>query len=134
MFTSGYANTENVFYCLFGNRTSSDSVYNHSLDRQFRLPLRGHPVLLITRMITDRIRLHSVLLPYKSIENAVYCLNGYCHSNLAVFYFINGWKMKLGACFKSNTIPCKSERECQINFLRESYHINISGIFGIHRG
>ena len=27
------------------------------------LPLRGRPILLITRMITDRIGLHSVLLP-----------------------------------------------------------------------
>ena len=27
------------------------------------LPLRGHPILLITRMITDRIGHHSVLLP-----------------------------------------------------------------------
>ena len=27
------------------------------------LPLRGRPILLIIRMITDRIGLHSVLLP-----------------------------------------------------------------------
>jgi len=27
------------------------------------LPLRGRPILLITRVITDRIGLHSVLLP-----------------------------------------------------------------------
>ena len=27
------------------------------------LPLRGRPILLITRMIRDRIGLHSVLLP-----------------------------------------------------------------------
>ena len=31
--------------------------------KQFRLPLRGRLMLLITRMITDRIGLHSVLLP-----------------------------------------------------------------------
>ena len=30
---------------------------------QFGLPLRGRPILLITRMITDRIGLHLVLLP-----------------------------------------------------------------------
>ena len=30
---------------------------------QIGLPLRGRPILLITRMITDRIGLHSVLLP-----------------------------------------------------------------------
>ena len=31
--------------------------------KQIGLLLRGRPILLITRMITDRIRLHSVLLP-----------------------------------------------------------------------
>ena len=31
--------------------------------KQFGLSLRGRPILLITRMITDRIGLHSVLLP-----------------------------------------------------------------------
>ena len=31
--------------------------------KQIGLPLHGRPILLITRMITDRIGLHSVLLP-----------------------------------------------------------------------
>ena len=31
--------------------------------KQIGLPLRGRPILLITRMIADRIGLHSVLLP-----------------------------------------------------------------------
>ena len=31
--------------------------------KQIELPLRGRPILLITRMITDQIGLHSVLLP-----------------------------------------------------------------------
>ena len=31
--------------------------------KQIGLPLRGRPILLITPMITDRIGLHSVLLP-----------------------------------------------------------------------
>ena len=31
--------------------------------KQIGLPLRGRPILLITRMITDRIGLHSVLFP-----------------------------------------------------------------------
>ena len=31
--------------------------------KQIALPLRGRPILLITRMITDRIGLRSVLLP-----------------------------------------------------------------------
>jgi len=42
---------------------SSNSVCNHTRDEQIGLPLRGRPILLITRMITDRIGLHSVLLP-----------------------------------------------------------------------
>ena len=31
--------------------------------KQIRLLLRGRPILLITRMITDQVGLHSVLLP-----------------------------------------------------------------------
>ena len=42
---------------------SSNSVCNHTRDIQIGLPLRGRPILFITRMITDRIGLHSVLLP-----------------------------------------------------------------------
>ena len=42
---------------------SSNSVCNHTRDEQIGLPLRGRPILFITRMITDRIGLHSVLLP-----------------------------------------------------------------------
>ena len=42
---------------------SSSSACNHSRDYQIRLPLRGRPILLITRMSADRIGLHSVLLP-----------------------------------------------------------------------
>ena len=41
------------------NFVSSNSV----LIKQIGLPLRGRPILLITRMITDQIGLHSVLLP-----------------------------------------------------------------------
>ena len=42
---------------------SSNSVFNHTRDKQIGVPLRGRPILLITRMITDRIGLHSVQLP-----------------------------------------------------------------------
>ena len=45
--------------------------------KQIGLPLRGRPILLITRMITDRIGLHSVLLPllirprgYEAVQNS----------------------------------------------------------------
>ena len=40
-----------------------NSVCNHTRDWQIGLPLRGCPILLITRMITGWIGLHSVLLP-----------------------------------------------------------------------
>ena len=38
--------------------------------KQIGLPLRGRPILLITRMITDRIGLHSVLLPLLIFKQA----------------------------------------------------------------
>ena len=41
----------------------SQSVIIILVIKQIGLPLRGRPILLITRMITDRIGLHSVLLP-----------------------------------------------------------------------
>ena len=42
---------------------SSNSVSNHTRDKQIGLPLRGRPNLLIT----DRIGLHLVLLPLQTI-------------------------------------------------------------------
>ena len=42
---------------------SSNSVGSHTLDEQIGLPLCGRLILLITPKITDRIGLHSVLLP-----------------------------------------------------------------------
>ena len=50
---------------LIGNRTSCRPIRSVIIlaIKQIGLPLRGRPILLITRMITDRIRLHSVLLP-----------------------------------------------------------------------
>ena len=42
---------------------SSNSVSNRTRNWQIGLPLRGRQILLITRMITDRTGLHSVLLP-----------------------------------------------------------------------
>ena len=48
---------------------SSNSVCNHTRDKQIGLPLRGRPIdFVITRMITDRIGLHSVLLPLLSVH------------------------------------------------------------------
>ena len=50
---------------LIGNRTSCRPIQSVIIlvIKQIGLPLRGRPILLITRMITDRIGLHSVLLP-----------------------------------------------------------------------
>ena len=45
------------------NFVSSNSVYHHTRVTHIKLPLRGRPILLITRMITDRTGLHSFLLP-----------------------------------------------------------------------
>ena len=47
---------------LIRDRISCHSVSNHTHDKQIRLPLHGCPILLVTRMITDQIGLHSVLL------------------------------------------------------------------------
>ena len=38
-------------------------ICNHTRDKQIGLPLRGRSILSITRVITDRINLHSVQLP-----------------------------------------------------------------------
>ena len=48
-----------------GNRTSCRPIRTVIIlvIKQIGLPLRGRPILLITCMITDRIGLHSVLLP-----------------------------------------------------------------------
>ena len=39
--------------------------------KQIGLPLHGRPILLIIRMITDRIGLHSVLLPLLIIISVI---------------------------------------------------------------
>ena len=48
-----------------GNRTSCPPIRSVIIlvIKQIGLPLRGRPILLITRMITDRIGGHEVLLP-----------------------------------------------------------------------
>ena len=50
---------------LIGNRTSCRPTRSVIIlvMKQSGLPLRGRPILFTTRMITDRIGLHSVLLP-----------------------------------------------------------------------
>ena len=53
-----------VVVWLIGNRTSCRPIRSIIIlvIKQIGLPLRGHPILLITRTIIDRIDLHSVLL------------------------------------------------------------------------
>ena len=48
-----------------GNRSSCPPIWSVIIlvIKQIGLPLRGRPILLIIRMITDLIGLHSVLLP-----------------------------------------------------------------------
>ena len=50
---------------LIGNRTSCRPIRSVIIlvIKQIGLPLRGRPILLITRMITDWLELHSVFLP-----------------------------------------------------------------------
>ena len=51
--------------------------------KQIGLPLRGRPILLITRMITDRFGLHSVLLPslnFIGIASSRFLLSGMSES------------------------------------------------------
>ena len=50
---------------IIGNRTLCHPIRSVIIlvIKQIGLPLRGRLILLITRMITDRIGLHSVLLP-----------------------------------------------------------------------
>ena len=54
--------------------------------KQIGPPLRGRPILLITRTITDRIGLHSVLLPlqiaqlapvFQKVNNTIHWINLY---------------------------------------------------------
>ena len=55
---------------IIGNRTSCHPIRSVIIlvIKQIGLPLRGRPILLITRMITDRIGLHSVLLPLQIVS------------------------------------------------------------------
>ena len=54
-----------LYLWLIDNRTECRQILSVIIlvIKQVGLPLRGRPILLITRMITDWIGLHSVLLP-----------------------------------------------------------------------
>ena len=55
-----------------GNRTSCRPIWSVIIlvIKQIGVPLRGRPILLITRMITERIVLHSVLLPLSAEDTS----------------------------------------------------------------
>ena len=54
-----------VMINIIGNRTSCHPIQSVLIlvIKQIRFLPCGHPILLITRMITDRIGVHLVLLP-----------------------------------------------------------------------
>ena len=68
---------------------SSYSVCNHTRDKQIGLPLRGRPICLITRMITDRIGLYLVLLPLIIIKLSLISKLILSLENLDGYYFRN---------------------------------------------
>ena len=53
----------------------SNSVSNHTHGKQIRLLLCDCLILLITRMITDQIGLHSVLLPLLMTQSMPHACN-----------------------------------------------------------
>ena len=55
---------------LIGNRTSCRPIRSVTIRviKQIWFPLRGRLILLITRMITDQIVLHSVPLPLQIVR------------------------------------------------------------------
>ena len=61
---NAFVSSEIVTVLLFGNRSSRRPIRSVIIlvITQIGLPLRGRPILLITRMNTDRIELPSVLL------------------------------------------------------------------------
>ena len=78
---------------------SSNSVCNYTHGQQIRLPLRGHPILLISHMTTDRIGLPSVLLALLIIgveSYSVYINLFLFYLFLFLFFFWGGGGGKLG--------------------------------------
>ena len=92
---------------LIGNRTSCRSIHDQSVIilviKQIGLPLCGHPILLITHMITDQTGLHSVLLPLYIIIYTEFRPN----YQKAIIYPIFRKK------FKTTCLNCKNRRSCQ---------------------
>ena len=66
--------------------------------KQIGLPLRGRPILLITRMITDRIGLHSVLLPLL-IRQRTLCVRDWSLRTIAC-------ALEWFVCFSQKILTC----------------------------
>ena len=72
-----------------GHETSCRPIWSVIIPviKQIGLPLHGPPILLITRMITNRIELHSVQLPlqiglHSVLLQLLICISGMkCHSS-----------------------------------------------------
>ena len=73
---------------LIGIRTSCRPIRSVIIlvIKQIGLPLRGRPILLITRMITDGIGLHSVLLPLLICFQRLYNANTQALLNITDIY------------------------------------------------
>ena len=69
--------------------------------KQIGLPLRGRPILLITRMITDRMGLHSVLLPL--LMKCIFLFSNTC---------VEGPIIRMGAYKKQFTVIGKISIQC----------------------
>ena len=84
---------------LIGNRTSCRPIRSVIIlvIKQIGLPLRGRPILLITRMITDQIGLHSVLLP---LQITLFFIQNYFCSR------------SRHSCSKSHNFCLKSQHFC----------------------
>ena len=132
---------------LIGNRTSCcpiRSVIILVLIKQKGLPLRGRPILLITCMITDRIGLHSVLLPLLtrvlfqifSSDWSKECYIGVCFIDVSLYiYFalyVEGTPM---ICNQANSptllFPTRSVKKspARSRFLAKGKCILMSSIF-----
>ena len=76
---------------LIGNRTSCRPIRSVIIlvIKQIGLLLRGRPILLITRMITDRIRLHSVLL---KLLTTIFTMQEMAYTTCSAHFFkFNQW-------------------------------------------
>ena len=87
---------------LTGNRISCRPIRSVIIlvIKQIGLPLRGRPILLITRMITDRIGLHSVELPslIKEMKLIVAPYQCWLQTNKYIFPFSAYQLLEEGCC------------------------------------